>query len=382
MSGIQTEETNQVVEKKQRDSNFELMRIIAMLMIVLHHLCQHGLWFSPENSHSLNSSVANSFSLWTGLLGNWLFILVSGYFGTGMNFSWKKLFKLWFQIFFTSAAIGLVLYFLKTPVIGFSNDGYPARSFFEAAEPMTRKDLIRSLLPVLSSNNWFASTYLVFYVFLPFLSLSLKSLTEKMHRKLILTMMIVGTLLPYLWFQQMYNASNLFYFILGFYIASYIRIYNPKFLESGRKNLVAGILLCLCFAAWNFVMLSYGTRIPFVRDHLNFVYLYPYGGFDKIPVLVCAVFVFGFFRNLKIRFSRIINIVAGTTFGVYLIHENLLLNKIIWHQIFGLDKWTSSSMLIPYMFAVVLIVFACCSAIEFARQIIIERPLMQLLDRK
>ncbi len=139
MSGIQAERITQVEEKKQRDSNFELMRIVAMLLIVLHHLCQQGLWFSAENSHSLNSNVASSFSVWTGLLGNWLFILISGYFGAVTNFSWKKVFKLWFQIFFTSATIGLVLYFLKTPVIGFSNDGYPARSFFEAAQPMTRK---------------------------------------------------------------------------------------------------------------------------------------------------------------------------------------------------------------------------------------------------
>ena len=382
MSGIQAERTTQVEEKKQRDSNFELMRIVAMLLIVLHHLCQQGLWFSAENSHSLNSNVASSFSVWTGLLGNWLFILISGYFGAVTSFSWKKVFKLWFQIFFTSATIGLVLYFLKTPVIGFSNDGYPARSFFEAAQPMTRKDLIRSLLPTLKSNNWFASTYLVFYVFLPFLSLSLKSLPEKMHRNLIVTMMVMGTVLPYLWFQQMYVASKLFYFILGFYIASYIRIYNPGFLGSGRKNLIAGIFLCLCFGAWNFVMVSYGERIPFVKNHFAFVYLYPYGGFEKIPVLICAVFIFGFFKNLKISFSRFINIVAGTTFGVYLIHENLLLNKIIWHRICGLDKWTSSSMLIPYMLVLVPAVFACCSAIEFARQIIIERPLMRLLDRK
>ena len=80
MSGIQAERTTQVEEKKQRDSNFELMRIVAMLLIVLHHLCQQGLWFSAENSHSLNSNVASSFSVWTGLLGNWLFILISGYF--------------------------------------------------------------------------------------------------------------------------------------------------------------------------------------------------------------------------------------------------------------------------------------------------------------
>ena len=67
MSGIQAERTTQVEEKKQRDSNFELMRIVAMLLIVLHHLCQQGLWFSPENSHSLNSNVASSFSVWTEL---------------------------------------------------------------------------------------------------------------------------------------------------------------------------------------------------------------------------------------------------------------------------------------------------------------------------
>ena len=37
------------LDANERQSNFEVLRIFAMLLIVLHHLCQHGLWF-PEGT--------------------------------------------------------------------------------------------------------------------------------------------------------------------------------------------------------------------------------------------------------------------------------------------------------------------------------------------
>ncbi len=66
--------------KKERQSNFELMRIFAMFLIVMHHLCQHGLWFAPDALATTNYYVAKILFCWTGQLGNLLFILASGYF--------------------------------------------------------------------------------------------------------------------------------------------------------------------------------------------------------------------------------------------------------------------------------------------------------------
>lgn len=144
------------------------------------------------------------------------------------HFRGRKFLSFGFKFFSFSVVIGLTLYITKTPVIGFSNSDYPTFSFFEASRPMGGKDLIKSLLPTLCGNNWFASAYISFYIFVPFLNLSLKVLSRNIHKQLIITMTVMGTVLPLIWFERLLNVSSFYYFILGFYIASYIRLYDPK----------------------------------------------------------------------------------------------------------------------------------------------------------
>lgn len=361
---------------KKRNSNFELMRIFAMFLIVFCHACPEGTWFKT----SANFYFISSFRNWTGMLGNWLFILISGYFVSISSFSWKKIFKLWFQVFSISAAIGLILYFAKIPVIGYDNELYQDLGFFNAASPMTKKDLLKAFLPTLLGHNWFAAAYISFYFFVPFLNLSLKYLDKNTHKKIIITMILIGTVLPLVWFQFFFKADNLFYFILGFYIASYIRIYNPSFLNY-RKNIIISFCICIFFFLWKFAMLKYGKYIPYVKDHLDYWANYPFSGFNKFPLLICAIFLFAFFRNLKMSYNKFINLIASTTFGVYLIHENLLLKKVIWHRLFKFDAFIDKTYFIFYMLFSVLLVFFMCSILEIARKKVIETPIAMIVKK-
>ena len=104
------------LDANDRQSNFEVLRIFAMLLIVLHHLCQHGLWFPEGTALSKNVYISKFFYGWPGQLGNWLFILTSGYFVSKSEFSWKKVFKIWFQIFFFSSLYRNYLLFNKNSI--------------------------------------------------------------------------------------------------------------------------------------------------------------------------------------------------------------------------------------------------------------------------
>lgn len=365
---------------KERQSNFEILRIFSMLLIVFHHLCQHGLWFPIGTQLSTNLFLSQCFYSWTGQLGNWLFILISGYFVSKSKFSLKKLFKIWFQVFSISAAIGIILLLAKINLIGFSNTNYESLGFFEASKPMSLKDLVRSFLPTLFGNNWFASAYILFYMFTPFLNETLKVFDEKKHRLLIILMTGVGTIIHMIYGQGFFKEGNLFYFILGYYISSYIRLYNPKFLDNQKINFLVSVLLSVCFIIWIFLVLYFRNKISFIDLHFVQVFNYPFV-WTRFPILVCAVFVFGFFKNLQIKNNKIVNIIASTTFGVYLIHENPLLNKVIWHKIFKFDNFMESKILILYMIFATVITFICCSVIDLIRQKIIEQPMMKIIDK-
>ena len=352
-----------------------------MLLIVLTHVCQHGIWFKPGSDITVNLCITNALSAGFGAIGCWLFVMISGFFISQSEFSWKKVFKLWFEIFFYSAIIGIILYIIHTNVVGFSNEDYTELGFFEAAKPMGKMDLIRSLMPTFFGNNWFASAYILFYCFTPFLNESLKVLDEKKHRNLIILMTICGTIVYMIYGQGFFNEGNLYYFILGYYVACYIKLYNPKFLQNKRTDLLWAAILILCFMLWTLFITFYRYKIPFINSHYDQVFSYPFA-FTRFPCLLTAIFLFGFFNNLKMKNRPYINTLASAAFGVYLIHENLLLNKVIWHKLFRFDSFVDSTFLPAYIIFVVIATYLICAGIDLLRQKFIEKPMMALLFPK
>ncbi len=370
---------------KNRESNFELLRIASMLMIVWHHLCQHGIYLSPDAQVNFNTIIGKGFFVWTGNLGNWLFILTSGYFVSQSKFSWKKVFKLWLQIFTTSAIIGLIFFLLKTTLVygdvdmlGFYNDSKNT-GLFEAE--FTPQNLWHSFLPTFFGSHWFASAYLLFYMFTPFLYESLKALDRKMHFKLILTMALFGTVFYMIPGQGFFESNSLFNFILGYYIATYLRLYNPKIFQNKKINFSLSIILSALFVIWIIMVLKFRNSISFIDSHFIQVYCYPFA-INRFPVILNATLIFSIFRNMKITHNRFINLIASTTFGIYLIHENSYLNKILWHRIFKMDAYLNSKFLLPYMLLAVILTFTACSLIDFLRQNIIEKPVLKIFSGK
>ena len=63
--------------KKNRDCNFELLRIVSMIIIIMHHyVVQSDFVNIPV---SFNKMIAILFSFW-GKVGVNIFIMISGYY--------------------------------------------------------------------------------------------------------------------------------------------------------------------------------------------------------------------------------------------------------------------------------------------------------------
>ena len=184
--------------KKERDSNLELLRIIAILLIIIHHVFNESIRF-PENSKIMfNYITLKSVYGLFGMIGNCLFIFLTGYFIDEMHFTWKKFFLIWFQIFFTSAFIGIIFYFSKIPTIAWSNFEAFKQIGYEAAAPILKKDLIHAFLPNYNAYLWYASPYLLFYSFTPFLSITIKSINQKTHLSLCCILLFIDSIVRYI----------------------------------------------------------------------------------------------------------------------------------------------------------------------------------------
>ena len=87
------------ITKKERNSNLELLRIIAMLFIVASHFAFHGFG-SLGSFNEVNFIIANSnnyliyFLGMLGKIGVDVFVIISAYFMINSKFTFKKLLTL------------------------------------------------------------------------------------------------------------------------------------------------------------------------------------------------------------------------------------------------------------------------------------------------
>ena len=139
------------VKNKQRVSKFELLRIIAMFLIVLHHSIIHGVFavgINNEINYPVNTIVSTILGM-GGRIGVYLFVLVTGYFMIYSHITLAKIIKLWLPIFFWS-------------ILLYSFVGIMINNEFSI------KNTITSFFPIIFNQYWFMTVYVFMYCLIPF----------------------------------------------------------------------------------------------------------------------------------------------------------------------------------------------------------------------
>lgn len=154
-----------------RNSNVEILRIIAAVLIVLSHYARHGINMSQTGL--FNRCFLNNIAL--GNLGVDIFLIISGYFNVKAEFKWHKILKLWTQVF-TYSIFGLLIALATKQNISFRN-------------------FITALFPAIFNQYWFFTAYLVLLVLSPFINKLLLTLKQKDFSRLLITMLVLWSLL-------------------------------------------------------------------------------------------------------------------------------------------------------------------------------------------
>ena len=310
-----------------------------MLIIIAFHFAFHGGFNFPIDSITCNR-------LWyqfilMGNCGNNLFIFISGYFlVNSKRVNVSKLFSLWLKLFFYS-----VLFFWLFVLLGI--------------EKLSWKEAFGSLMLVPRRKWWFATAYFVLYLIHPYLNILLKSFSKEEYKKFLVLIFTCWCVIPTLT-SLPFESSNLTSFVCLYSLAAYFRICNESF---GNKKF---IFYGFCFLALNFflaVCLDFiGLKIPFAGA--NAAYFYNMMSPFTILGTVC---LFLGFRKLHVKYNKFINVIASSTFGVYLIHEDIFVRPLLWFRVFKNASFQDSPYLIPYSIGVVILVFIVCTLIEITR---------------
>lgn len=262
----------------QRLSNIELLRILSILMIVVHHVFVHGIYHVADNTtlHFLDSFF---------IYGVNIFLLISGYFT--IKLKWKSVINLFWICSFWK------LFHLSYETLV----GKVSHNLFEwIAKPLA--------IPF-SAGGWFIDIYILLLLLSPILNMTLTRMNKKELNLTILLMTIFN--IVYCWgLGREHNVSgySLYHFIymysLGFYLKSSSVNYKYPYL---------GVIACSIFT---FILsFTLGGRV--------FSYNSPF-------VVIGAMCIFMAFNKLTIQ-NKIINVTAQSVLSIYLLSDGGLFAK-------------------------------------------------------
>lgn len=336
-----------------RQSNFELMRIVAMILIVgCHFVCN----IFPVEKHIFISDVSKALWFPGGQVGVALFFILSGFFYQTGVIKPNKVLKIVLELFFYAWLIAIVYFASK--YLGFYD--FPMMSHFEKTET-----LASVLIPFSSGTWWFITAYIPLQLAKKYLN----NILDKFNRKGLLLLLLS------LWFFW-YSISNgykgvlsfftfekaFFFYSLGFYIKKFLHGKYSFLYE--KLSLLLGIFFYL---SASFLQVLYESDIAFPFPK---ILLYALQGSVCVPA--AAFFIFIFFSNMNIGSRKVINYIAATTLGIYIFHRGNPIGHIFYRKIFN-GCIMYESMYFPLtLFLSIISIFLICALIEILRMRFIE----------
>lgn len=347
--------------EKKRLANIELLRILAMVMVVAMH-------FMRESGSLLEGGMEGSAS-GRQFFGTFLeafcivavnaYVFISGYFGSEGSFKFSKAITFLCQIWFYELLIPLVLNCFGVSTVGREQGIY---------------GIVQYILPVESDTYWFAASYFLLMLMMPVLNAAVKNLEKKQ-----LQMVLAGLLLIFCGIKSIcpivlpldrygYDFS---WFLCVYLAAAYLKKYGSRFFERKAWKIYLGscLLSFLMTAALWYVQRSvsgaaYYFTVPF---HYNFVLC-----------LTGAAGLFYGFLKINIREGRLADGIrkAGKySFGIYLFHEHPDI-RYKWYPL--LKRMVNPSakegiiMLLAELVLSIVILFAAGLFIEWIRNLLFD----------
>lgn len=349
-----------MAEKKERISNFELLRIISILMIIMWHVIVHGHYFDIASDSSI--FIKNVITAIIIFHVN-SFIFLTGYFSNRKDkIESRKCFRLLGNAWFYKAVIVLVVIAFKI-------------------EDVTNIKLMEELLPLDVNSYWFMNHYIILYIISPYLNKVIDKMNEKEYQKFLAVLLLLFSIIPFI--SQGRFISNSGYTITQFIIMYFFGAYfsrfpilnNFHFKNMNQKRI--RILLLFVFFACAFLNLSIyylGEKMQLLNNGL-FTYLgsilqYSFVYYSNPILIIQACAYCLFFETLSFK-SKIINYISSTVFGIYLIHDNFFVREHLYEYLISKDRVMGIEFLLKYI-AIVFLIFIVGFLVESIRKLLVK----------
>ncbi len=352
-------------ERTERNSNFELMRITSMFMIVIWHFIFHS-GILTKTSGTLNLFIYFIYIIVSIHVNS--FVLVSGYFQYNKKFKPRKIVSLLTTTWFYKLIYAII--FSVTGIV-----------------TITKTEMLFFIQPFnfnygFGEFYWFINMYIFLYLLSPFINKLIETLSQKQHKALIIILFITLSIVPIFTLNSTLGLSNNGYtlanFVMIYIIGAYFGKYKLKdnyhfknysknkyqliiiifFIISIFMSFMAKILSDY-FSCYNNELSKYITEI-FSKNLTNYA---------SPLILIESILYLLFFETLNIK-NKFINKLASLTFGIYLVHENnFVFERLYKHLPIEINGVIYPNVIIK-MLLYSIIIFIVSAIIEYIRQLL------------
>lgn len=338
---------------KVRKSNFELLRIIAMLLIIMHHYIYHsGIYptsFTDFNNMSIFIQFVGSF----GKFGTTIFVLISSNFLIEKEIKYKSLIPLIIKMYFYSILM-LIVVLLFTQ------------------ETISVERIYRAFFPTIW-GNWYLIYYILLFLFLPFLNNALTKLSKPQFKYLVILIIIIWSIIPTLT-EFNWSLGNFDYILFVYIIGAYIKLH---FIETKNKSHYLKVLISTVVLMLLCIIVSDYLGIYFQSDKI-FNYYQSYNQLNSFLPLISSIYLFLYFKNIDFK-SNTINFFSSSVVSIYLIHDNNVFRNVLWNSFFPNLDYINTNLFIPHFILKVLFVFFICVFVDKVFAYTLEKPLNNIV---
>lgn len=286
-------------KKKMRESNIELLRLVAMFLILVVHADFFTLGIPDDNF--IGSHPGESFMRFLiqaiALVCVDVFVLISGWYG--IKFSIKGLCKFIYLCLFFSLGIYAVMV-----ITGLTESS---------------KSSLAGCFFVNEKYYWFVKAYILLYILAPALNFFVEKSGKEMHKTVLLCFYIFHTLYGWLtsgaaFLQYGYSTCSL----IGLYLLSaYIRRYRPSWTTMKMKGGFFFLFAVVCLVEG---LLPLGASVMFHNKGLTGFMVAHVFAYSSPLVILSSIYLLLAFNSMKVFYSKIINWMAISCFAACLLH--------------------------------------------------------------
>lgn len=337
--------------KQERNYGIDLLRMVAMFLVVILHILGQGGVLGYVYPHT-GQYLAGWYLEIAAMASVNLYALISGYVGVHSKFRVTNIVVLWLQVFFYSFGIAALFAIIRP-------------------ELCSSADLVEYAFPVITRKYWYFSAYFCLFLFIPLLNAGVNALSKQTLKRIVIAMVLVFSVASSAAKEMSQDPFTLvsgytgIWLIILYVVGAYIGKYGMW--EKVPQPVLPGIFLG-CAA------LSLAIRVV-VRDLTETAYIVKFlTSFISPFVVLGSIALLLFFSRLqygKIA-KKVIAFLSPAAFGVYIIH----VHPLIWDHVMK-NRFTFIAELSPLAFTGVVLlcafgVYLGCSLLDLLRHAVFK----------